>query len=103
MLGDASNVAARVQIVGGPGSVLVTIDVLRQIPGLFVAEECIVRDLVGLSAPVNLFRIVRASGGRRGPPLGDDAVCGSRAGIAPNGASVGARAGTRRSACVDCR
>ncbi len=65
MIGDASNVAARVQTVGEPGSVLVTINVLRQIPGLFVAEECIVRDLVGLSAPVNLFRIVRASGGRR--------------------------------------
>ena len=65
MIGDASNVAARVQTVGEPGSVLVTINVLCQIPGLFVAEECIVRDLVGLSAPVNLFRIVRASGGGR--------------------------------------
>ena len=65
MIGDAPSVAAWVQTVGEPGSVLVTINVLRQIPGLFVTEECVARDLVGLSAPVNLFRVVRASGGRR--------------------------------------
>jgi class 3 adenylate cyclase len=64
-LGDTPNVAALVLAAAEPGLVLVTFNVLRQIPGLFVTEECVAKDLVGLSEPVNLFRIVRASGGRR--------------------------------------
>jgi class 3 adenylate cyclase len=59
VFGDAPNVAARVAAAAEPGSVLVTVNVLRQVSGLFVAEER--RE----SEPVNLFRIVRASGGRR--------------------------------------
>jgi hypothetical protein len=67
VFGDAPNVAARVLTAAEPGSVLVTINVLRQAPGLFVTEERGARELVGVSEPVNLFRIVRASGGRRRP------------------------------------
>ena len=37
--GDVANVAARVQALAEPGSVLVTARVQRQIAGLFVAEE----------------------------------------------------------------
>jgi hypothetical protein len=65
MIGDAPNVAARVQTVGEPGSVLVTINVLRQVSGLFVTEERGESELVGMFEPVNLFSVVRASGGRR--------------------------------------
>ena len=65
MFGDAPNVAASVQTAGEPGSVLVTINVLRQVPGLFVTEERGESELIGVSEPVNLFRVVRASGGRR--------------------------------------
>ena len=65
VFGDAPNVAARVQAAAEPGSVLVTINVQRQVVGLFVAEEQGARELKGVSEPVQLFRIVRASGGRR--------------------------------------
>ena len=39
VFGDAPNVAARVQAAAEPGSVLITMNVQRQVAGLFVAEE----------------------------------------------------------------
>ncbi len=39
VFGDAPNVAARVQAAAEPGSVLVTMNVQRQVAGLFVVEE----------------------------------------------------------------
>jgi class 3 adenylate cyclase len=65
VFGDAPNVAARVQAAAEPGSVLVTMNVQRQVPGLFVAEEQGARELKGVTEPVQLFCIVRASGGGR--------------------------------------
>ena len=65
VFGDAPNVAARVQAAAEPGSVLITLNVQRQVAGLFVAEELGARELKGVSDPVQLFRIIRASGGRR--------------------------------------
>jgi len=65
VFGDAPNVAARVEAAAEPGSVLVTLNVQRQVAGLFVTEEQGARELKGVSAPVQLFRIVRASGGGR--------------------------------------
>jgi class 3 adenylate cyclase len=65
VFGDAPNVAARVQAAAQPGSVLVTLNVQRQIAGLFVAEEQGARELKGVPAPIQLFRIIRASGGGR--------------------------------------
>src|SRR6516225_8894808 len=65
VFGDAPNVAARVQAAAEPGSVLVTMNVQRQVAGLFVAEEQGARELKGVTEPVQLFRIVRASGGGR--------------------------------------
>ena len=65
VFGDAPNVAARVQAAAEPGSVLVTLNIQRQVAGLFVAEEQGARELRGVSEPVQLFRIVRASGGGR--------------------------------------
>jgi class 3 adenylate cyclase len=63
VFGDAPNIAARVQALAEPGSVLVTGNVQRQIAGLFVAEDRGAHALKGVPEPVNLFRIVRASGG----------------------------------------
>src|SRR6516225_5513284 len=65
VFGDAPNVAARVQAAAEPGSVLITVNVQRQVAGLFVAEERGARELRGVSEPVQLFRVVRASGGGR--------------------------------------
>jgi class 3 adenylate cyclase/predicted ATPase len=66
VFGDAPNVAARVQAAAEPGTVLVTAAVQRQTAGLFVAEDKGEHRLKGVPAPVTLYRIVRASGGRRG-------------------------------------
>ena len=65
VFGDAPNVAARVQGVAEPGSVLITMNVQRQVAGLFVVEEQGPRELKGVAQPIQLFRVVRASGGRR--------------------------------------
>ena len=68
VFGDAPNVAARVQGVAEPGSVLVTMNVQRHVAGLFVVEGQGARDLKGIAEPVQLFRIVRASGGGASVP-----------------------------------
>jgi class 3 adenylate cyclase/predicted ATPase len=65
VFGDAPNVAARVQAAAEPGSVVVTMNVQRQVAGLFVAEERGAHELKGVAEAVQLFRIVRASGGGR--------------------------------------
>jgi class 3 adenylate cyclase len=65
VFGDAPNLAARVQGLAEPGAVLVTANVQRQTAGLFVAEDKGAHELKGVPAPVTLYRIVRASGGRR--------------------------------------
>jgi AAA ATPase domain/Adenylate and Guanylate cyclase catalytic domain len=65
VFGDAPNVAAGVQAAAEPGSVLVTMNVQRQVAGLFVPEEQGARELKGVTDPIQLCRIVRASGGRR--------------------------------------
>jgi class 3 adenylate cyclase/predicted ATPase len=65
IFGDAPNVAARVQALAEPGTVLVTGAVQRQVAGLFVVEDRGAHELKGLREPRMLFRIVRASGGGR--------------------------------------
>ena len=65
VFGDAPNIAARVQGAAEPGSILVAAAVQRQTAGLFVAEERGQHELKGLSAPMSLYRVVRASGGGR--------------------------------------
>jgi hypothetical protein len=65
VFGEAPNIAARVQGLAEPGTVLVTANVQRQTAGLFVAEDKGARELKGVPAPVTLYRIARASGGRR--------------------------------------
>ncbi len=66
VFGEAPNVAARVQAAAEPGTVLVTASVQRQTAGLFVAEVKGAHELKGVPQPVALYRMVRASGGRRG-------------------------------------
>ena len=63
--GDVANVAARVQALAEPGTVLVTARVQRQVAGLFVAEERGTHTLKGVPEPTALFKLVRASGGGR--------------------------------------
>jgi AAA ATPase domain/Adenylate and Guanylate cyclase catalytic domain len=65
IFGDVPNIAARAQALAEPGAVVVTARVLRQVAGLFVAEERGSHELKGVPESVALYRIVRASGGGR--------------------------------------
>jgi class 3 adenylate cyclase len=65
VFGEAPNIAARVQGAAEPGSILITAAVQRQTAGLFVAEERGQHELKGVSGPMTLYRVVRASGGGR--------------------------------------
>jgi class 3 adenylate cyclase len=65
IFGDAPNIAARAQGLAEPGDIVVTARVQRQVAGLFVAERRGTYELKGISEPVSLFRLVRASGGGR--------------------------------------
>ena len=65
VFGDAPNIAARVQSAADPGSILITATVQRQTAGLFVAEDRGQHELKGVSAPMTLYRVIRASGGGR--------------------------------------
>src|ERR1700722_1427960 len=65
VFGDAPNIAARVQAAAEPGCVLITTNVQRQVAGLFVVEDRGAHELKGASTSVALYRVVRASGGRR--------------------------------------
>jgi class 3 adenylate cyclase/predicted ATPase len=65
VFGEAPNIAARVQSAAEPGSILITAAVQRQTAGLFVAEDRGQHELKGVSTPLTLYRVVRASGGGR--------------------------------------
>ncbi|HEY1888749.1 MAG TPA: AAA family ATPase, partial [Roseiarcus sp.] len=65
VFGDAPNVAARLQALAEPGSVLITMNIQRQVAGLFVVEEKGAHELKGVAQPQWLYRVVRASGGGR--------------------------------------
>jgi class 3 adenylate cyclase/predicted ATPase len=65
VVGEAAKTAMGVQTEAEPGSVLITMNVQRQVSGLFVAEEQDTRELEGVNEPVRLFRIARVSGVRR--------------------------------------
>jgi len=56
----------RVQTLADPGTVLITARVQRQVAGLFVAEDRGLHELKGVPTPLALYRIVRASGDRKG-------------------------------------
>jgi class 3 adenylate cyclase len=63
--GNVSTIASQVRAAAMPHSVLVTRNVQRQIAGLFVAEEQGAHHVKDASEALSLYRIVRASGGRR--------------------------------------
>jgi class 3 adenylate cyclase len=64
VFGDTPNIAARVQAVAAPGTVLVTADTHRLISGLFVVESRGAQILKGIERPVPLYRVMHPSGVR---------------------------------------
>jgi predicted ATPase/class 3 adenylate cyclase len=64
VFGEAPNIAARVQAVAEPGTVLITDTVHRLVPGLFVVESRGAPALKGIERPLQLYKIVQPSGVR---------------------------------------
>ena len=75
VFGDAPNIAARVQSEAEPGSVLITLNVQRQVAGLFVAEEQSTRELKGVSQPVSSSASFAPAAAAEGGHAGVNAVC----------------------------
>jgi class 3 adenylate cyclase/predicted ATPase len=63
--GEVPNVAARVQAAAEPGMVLMTGDVHLLVSGLFVVSDRGLQTLKGVSEPVGLFHVMRASAAPR--------------------------------------
>jgi len=62
LYGEVANVAARVQTAAEPDTMLITRDVHRLVSGLFVVSDRGLQTLKGVSEPVGLFAVLRASG-----------------------------------------
>jgi class 3 adenylate cyclase/tetratricopeptide (TPR) repeat protein len=64
VFGDAPNIAARVQAVATPGTVLITDAVHRLLSGLFIVEDRGAQSLKGVETQLQLYRVVQPSGVR---------------------------------------
>jgi class 3 adenylate cyclase/tetratricopeptide (TPR) repeat protein len=64
VFGDVPNIAARVQSAAEPNTVLIAASAHRLISGLFIVENAGARDLKGVPAPIELFRVIRPTGVR---------------------------------------
>jgi class 3 adenylate cyclase len=64
IFGDTPNIAARVQAVAEPNSVVITDAAHRLVSGLFVVEDRGAQSLKGIERPVQLFRVIQPSGVR---------------------------------------
>jgi class 3 adenylate cyclase len=64
VFGEAPNIAARLQATAAPGTLLITAATHRLISGLFVVEALGPYLLKGISAPSEVFRVVRPTGVR---------------------------------------
>jgi class 3 adenylate cyclase len=63
-LGETVNLAARLQSVAAPDTVVISGATRRLVRGIFVLEDLGPQDLKGVSAPVVAFRVVQPSGVR---------------------------------------
>ncbi len=64
VFGEAPNIAARVQAVAQPGTVLITEATHRLVSGLFIVEDRGEQSLKGIEQPLQLYRVVQPSGVR---------------------------------------
>ena len=68
IFGEVSNIVAQAQALAGPGAVVVTARVQRQVAGLFVVNERGSHRLKDVPEAVTLYRIVRATSGEHPRP-----------------------------------
>ncbi len=72
VFGQVANIAARVQAVAEPGTIMITNAIHRLISGMFVVEDRGPQSLKGVASPVRLFRVVQPSGVRKGLNTADE-------------------------------
>jgi class 3 adenylate cyclase/tetratricopeptide (TPR) repeat protein len=75
-LGSTTNLAARVQSIAAPETVLVTSDTLRLVRGSFVTEDRGEHSLKGIDTPISVHRIVRSSRIRSRVDIADGRLTG---------------------------
>ena len=63
-MGATANVAARLQTVALPGSVVISQETLQLVQGIFVIEDLGAKQLKGVTLPVAVHRVLQASGVR---------------------------------------
>jgi class 3 adenylate cyclase/tetratricopeptide (TPR) repeat protein len=64
VFGEAPNIAARVQALAPPGTVLITAATHRLVSGLFVVEDRGAQALKGLERSIQLYQVIQPSGVR---------------------------------------
>ncbi|MBV8772376.1 MAG: AAA family ATPase [Deltaproteobacteria bacterium] len=64
VFGDVPSIAARVQSLAQPGTVLITGDTHRLISGLVEIEDCGARSLKGINQPVQILRVIKPKAAR---------------------------------------
>jgi class 3 adenylate cyclase/tetratricopeptide (TPR) repeat protein len=64
VFGDVPNIAARVQGVGEPDTVVITAETQKLISGLFVVEDLGARQVKGVEHALQIYRVIRPSGVR---------------------------------------
>ncbi len=64
VFGDTPNIAARVQSLGDPDTVVITESLHRLVSGLFVVEARGAHTLKGITEPMHLYRVIQQSGAR---------------------------------------
>jgi class 3 adenylate cyclase len=64
VFGQAPNIAARVQVLATPGTVLITAATHRLISGLFVVEDRGTHALKGFERSIQVYRVIQPSGVR---------------------------------------
>jgi len=64
-MSDTANVAARLQGIAEPGTVVITVTTQRLVAGLFVVEDRGAQQLKGIARPLQLYRVIQASAVRR--------------------------------------
>src|SRR5215510_8568571 len=61
-LGETPNIAARLQGLAAPDTVVISAATFRLVQGYFTAEDLGVHTLRGIAAPVHVYRILGESG-----------------------------------------
>jgi class 3 adenylate cyclase/tetratricopeptide (TPR) repeat protein len=62
VFGDVPSIAARVQSLAEPGTVLITKETHRLVSGLFVVEDRGAQAVKGIERPLQLYRVIQPSG-----------------------------------------